>query len=90
MTSGIYPLNRGRQADLEINNVRAYLANLRIVSLRPAHTAGAPIRGRVAVHRLKNLVTLCERRGIFFVAASGQMRGWPPTDSRRGLGASTA
>ena len=34
MMSGIYPLNWGRRADLEINNVRAYLANLRIVGLR--------------------------------------------------------
>ena len=34
MTSGIYPLNRGRWADRETDKVRAYLANLRIVSLR--------------------------------------------------------
>ena len=34
MASGIYPLNRGRWADLETDKVRAYLAYLRIVTLR--------------------------------------------------------
>ena len=34
MASGIYPINRGRWADLETDKVRAYLANLRIVRLR--------------------------------------------------------
>ena len=34
MTSGIYPLNGGRWADLETDKVRAYSANLCIVSLR--------------------------------------------------------
>ena len=41
MASEIYPLNRGRWADLETDKVRAYLANLRIVSLR-----GTPHRRR--------------------------------------------
>ena len=49
MTSGIYPLIRGRWAGLETDNVRAYLANLRIVAsivhrwdLRPSlHPASA-------------------------------------------------
>ena len=35
------------------------------------------VRGSVAVHRLANLVTLCDGHGVFFVAASGQIRMAP-------------
>jgi hypothetical protein len=31
-------------------------------------------RSRMAVHRLANLVALCDGQGVFFVAASGQIR----------------
>jgi hypothetical protein len=32
------------------------------------------VRGSVAVRRLANPVTLCDGHGVFFVAASGQIR----------------
>jgi hypothetical protein len=39
---------------------------------RDQHTFG--VQGSVAVRRLANPVTLCDGYGVFFVAASGQVR----------------
>jgi hypothetical protein len=74
MTSGIYPLNRGRWADLETDKVRAYLANLRIVksAFGPPRTAGAPIR------RYGASSTGCHGRGLYRGVASSSVAAYGP------------